>query len=71
MLYYILYTLIAPAHEANADGVMLQRCSKEQNASNYAIAFFGDLCLPFQLQACADCATSHDRIGAEIFAQFC
>ena len=33
--------------------------------------FFGDLSLPFQLQTCADCAMSHDRLAAETFTQFC
>jgi len=32
------------------------------------LQFFGDLSLSFQLQTCANCATSHDRLGAEIFA---
>jgi len=57
--------------------VILQRCdaSKMQQRAKCEqldhLQFFGDLSLPFQLQTCADCATSHDRPYAEIFAQFC
>jgi len=35
------------------------------------LQFFGDLSLRCQLQTSAEGATSHNRLGAEILAQFC
>jgi len=52
-------------------GMAFKDAAKSKMRVTKPLQFFGDISLPFQLQTCADCETSHDRIGAEIFAQFC